>query len=242
MHIKISAALLLGLPQLALAMSIGTQVSQERFTSEDRAPWRATEVFIDAKTSGPVSKWGGLVSSDSRYGAHATGLQAYAVREIAHTTAVEGRLFLSGGADYLVKQGAELTLYSGLPAGIEMASSISRKLYATDSTTLVRVALDREFQAWRVGGGVSHDLTKSTNVIFVGAKYTTPLWSTGLRLAKGEESERSESGYVVLSKVRVAVVEGTYSLQPQTKVRLSISRTLTTASRAGVSLGLAHSF
>lgn len=229
-------------PHFVSAASFGTYLAQESYDAPGRSPWRAAQVTYDDQGEGFVSKWGGVLSTDERYGSRGTGAQVYAVHEIARGLAVEGRLLGSSGAEFLAKKGAELTLYAGLPAGLELTTTVGRKIYAHDSVSVLRAQLDREFGAWRFGAGISHDVHGDGQVMFGLAKYAAQDWTLGVRLAKGDEAERSAQGLVTLRDIRVAVLEGSYSLRPKTSLRWALTRTLTDASRTGVSLGLVQQF
>ena len=232
----------LALPACALAAEMSVDTAYERIETVGQQPWRATGASLTLDENNVLKSWGGLLQSAERYGAHANAAEVFGVRQLASGMALEGRLFASEGADFLAKKGVEATLYAGLPAGMELMTTLGRKLYARDASSLLRVRLDRDFGPWRVGAGVARDLEFSEQTTFGSVKYRASTWSLGLHLAKGVEAERLESGATLRTPVRSGALAAEMEVTQNTRFRAIFTRMLTTQSRAGVSLGLVHRF
>lgn len=239
---KLAFGLILALPQLALAASVTTQVSEESFSAPGRDAWYRSSVMLDGDKVGLFAKSGGTLAMERRFGSDASSAEGYLVYEVVKGFAVEGRLKAAGGADFLAKKGAALTIYAGLPAHLELTSTIGRSLYAQDAATVFSLQLDRQFGPWRIGAGRIADLSTGsrTNVGLI--NYAVAGGSVGMRVYKGAESQRSQSGFVTISHQRVAAFEATYDFSAKDRLLLALARTLSDASRTGMSLGFRHQF
>lgn len=230
------------MPVWALAAELSVDTAYERIATAGQEPWRTNGATLVVQGQDRVKSWGGTLQSAERYGAQASSGEIFGVRQVSQKVALEGRLFAGAGADFLAKKGGEATLYAGLPAGLEMMATLGRKIYAHDSSSVLRVRLDRDFGAWRAGLGISRDLGLSAQTTFGSVKYQAPSWSVALHLAQGTEAERLESGATLRTPVKSAALAAEMPLTENTRFRTIITRTLTTQSRAGVSLGLVHRF
>lgn len=232
----------LGLPLLANAAQMEGQASFQRMDVPGRDSWQDASLRAAFDGSGFLKTWGGAVQHANRYGASAMAGEVFGVHQIAPGMAVESRLSAGQGADFFAKSGVELTLYAGLPGGLELTTTAARKVYAADASSVLRIRLDREFGPWRLGGGVSRDIAFHEQVRFASAKYSSARWSAALHVSRGVEAERLASGAALRTPVREAALVGEITIAPQTRLRTTLSRTLTTQSRAGVSFGLIRTF
>ena len=233
---------LLGWPMLAGAVQVEADTSYEHMDESSRAPWKSAEARVLFDGDGIFKKWGGAAQTTERFGKNATGAELFGVHQLSQGVAVETRISLSSGAEFAARRGVETSLYVGLPSALELTATLGNKQYAADSSTLLRVRLDRDFGPWRIGAGFTHDVQLNAQGGFGAVKFTTDGWSLAAHIAKGVEAERSETGAAIRMPVKAAALTGEFLVARDTRLRATITRTITTASRAGVNLGLIRTF
>lgn len=226
----------------AQAAQLNVETTRETLDAPGRSPWEATTVGSVFKDVGPFSTLGASASTNKRYGQVADGLDVFGAYVLKPGMALEAHVRGSSGADFMVKKGAELTLYTALPGDFEGTVGIVHNDYARDSIDLFKARVGKEFGAWRAEVGGTADLTNSARMGMASIGYTASKWSITVAGYYGRETDRSETGVVTLLPVRAMAVTQKFELQKDIHVLLGATKNWATNARQGVTLGLSFDF
>lgn len=233
---------LLCLAGSAAATEMSVLYGHESLTAPGAAPWQSTELDVVTDSVGPFAKVGGQLVQAERFHSQATQAELFAVKQLQNSTALEVRVRGSGGAGYLPSKGVELTLYAALPGQLESATTLTRNLYAQDSVDVARIRVDKQWGAWRLGGGLIADLTQHVQTEFVAMGFEEGRFKTELALYQGQDVDRDEQGFATVQSAKTAAWNLRWQATPATSFLVGASKHWGLSARTGVTLGLSHSF